>query len=133
MSASSQHKDYSPSHLLGAAGRVIWHAERNPNYPQWVQIKHSTPQRFSTISIKRQTSSKVDVTSRAPKHFIFQGSDDAKNWTDLIEVKDSGFTSKKAWATFQFKNEKKYTFYRIYILANGGDPSFLTIQQIALN
>lgn len=50
-----------------------------------------------------------------------------------MEVKDAGFTFEKAWRNFPFENDKEYTFYRIYITANGGDPALLTIQQIALN
>ena len=84
------------------------------------------------LSVRAQAGKRV-FPKRAPKHFIFQGSDDAKIWSDLLEVKDASFTSEKAWVTFKFENDKEYIIYRIYILANGGDPSLLTIQQIALN
>jgi len=133
ISASSQHKNYTPAYILGATGKYIWHAERNPKYPQWVQIKYSTPQRFSTLDMRAQASSKMDLTGRAPKSFIVQASNDGKSWIDLLDVKDAGFATKNVWRTFKFENNKEYKIYRIYITSNMGDPSLLTIQQVALS
>lgn len=133
ISVSSQLENYSPAYILDGFGPHFWHAEKKPQYPQWVQFEYPSPQKLSTLSIKAQFSSKLDLTNRAPKHFVFQASNDGRSWTDLIEVKDAGFTSENVWRTFQFENDKEYAFYRIYILANGGNPSLLTIQQIALN
>jgi len=110
----------------------IWHTDKPPQYPQWIQFQYSRPQTLHKISISSQTG-KPEFAKRAPKHFIFQASNDERSWTDLIEVKNAGFTSEQTWRTFEFENNKEYTFYRIYILANGGDPSLLTIQQVALN
>jgi F5/8 type C domain-containing protein len=132
-SASSKHKNYSSRFLLRGAGPPSWHAERFPQYPQWVKFKFKPSKKINILSIEAQTSMRLALPKRAPKHFIFQGSNDSSNWTDLIEVKDAGFTSGKNWRTFKFANEKEYSFYRLYILANGGDPSWLTIQQIDLN
>ena len=131
ISASSQHQDYSPSYLLGALGPA-WHAEWPLKYPQWVQFSLSSPEVFSMLSIRAQADKKT-FPERAPRTFIFQGSHDEKSWTDLLDVKDAGFTSERVWRTFKFDNNTRYNFYRIYILANGGDTSLLTIQQIALN
>lgn len=84
------------------------------------------------LSIRAQAGKKAFL-ERAPKTFVFQGSHDEKSWTNLLDIKDAGFTSEKVWRTFEFDNNTKYKFYRIYIWTNGGDPSLLTIQQIALN
>jgi F5/8 type C domain len=132
ISTSSKLKDFSPAYILNGFGPHIWHAEINPQYPQWVQFEFSSPEKFSILSVRAQADKKA-FPRRAPKHFIFQASHDGKNWHDLLEVKDAGFSSEKVWNNFSFKNETEYTFYRIYILANGGDPSLLTIQQISLN
>ena len=131
ISTSSQYKGYSPSYLLGALGPA-WNSEWNPKYPQWVQFDFSSPERFSMLSIRAQADKRV-YPKRAPRHFILQASNDGKSWADLIEVKNAGFSSERVWKSFPFKNDKKYTLYRVYILANGGDPSLLTIQQVALN
>jgi F5/8 type C domain len=131
ISVSSQHRDYSSAYLLGTLG-PNWSAEWAPKYPQWLQFEFSSPEKISLLSIRAQAGKKA-FSKRAPKHFIFQASHDGKSWADLIEVKDAGFSSEIAWKNFPFKNETEYTFYRIYILANGGDPSMLTIQQIGLN
>ena len=84
------------------------------------------------LSTKAEEGKKA-FSKRAPKRFIFQASNNGKSWNDLMEVKDAEFTYEKVWRNSPLKYNKKYTFYKIHILANGGDPSLLTIQQIALN
>ena len=130
--ASSQYGENSPDNILKSTGPHIWHAEKSPQYPQWVRFKFLPAKIFSTVGIKAQSSSRLKFPERAPKHFIFQASNDGKSWTDLLEVDDAGFTSEKVWRTFKFENKNKYTYYRIYILSNGGS-SLLTIQQVVLN
>ena len=83
------------------------------------------------LSVRAQAGKKA-FPERAPKEFIFQASHDRKRWTNLLEVKNAGFTSQKVWRTFPFENDKEFSFYRIYILENGGDPSLLTIQKNCL-
>jgi hypothetical protein len=77
ISASSQYKDNSPAYILGVYGPA-WNAEWNPTYPQWVQFELPSPERLSMLNIRTQ-SGKWAYPERAPKHFIFQASNDGKN------------------------------------------------------
>ncbi len=64
-----------------------------------------------------------------PRDWIFEGSNDNRNWTALHRVKQQ-----KDWASnerrdFYFPNTNPFRFYRVYIIA-GNHPEYLLIGEI---
>lgn len=69
-------------------------------------------------------------TTRAPRNWTFEGSNDDSNWTTLDT--QTGITT---WVTgtpktFTFTNSTKYRYYRLNISANNGDGSNLEIDEL---
>lgn len=62
-----------------------------------------------------------DVPARDPRNWVFQGSQDGENWTDLHEVTNHQFDSRFQEKRFAFDNETAYAYYRFYVLNNHGD------------
>lgn len=112
-------------------GGHVWHAKSPPHYPEWVKITVDQPRKINHLMIRAQPGSSVEF-KRAPRNFIFQGSNDDMKWSDLLVVKDSIFThpgERKHWSV---NNRATFRYYRIYITANNGDADSLTIWQIKL-
>jgi len=110
----------------------IWHAQSPPEYPEWVEIKYSEPVEITALKLKAQGSVKYPIFNRAPRYFFIQGSLDRKTWANLLEVKDARFSLENPWLEWKFDNENSFQYYRILIMANGGDPWLLTIKQMGM-
>lgn len=123
---------YSPQYLLEDK-KTIWHAaESTVNKPQWINIDYCMPARISGLGIMAQDSTpKGAEHKRAPKDFVFQGSNDGKTWTDLLTVADNTYDKGGEWKEWTFKNSREFLSYRIYI-TRGGEQNPLTIRQISL-
>ena len=129
--SSNLFPDFLPYGLV--ANKGTWHSQSPPKYPEWVEIEYAKPTTITYIAIQSQPDSvNGSEHKRAPKDFVFQGSNDRKNWVNLLNVKDNSYKEGGEWKSWSFKNKASYTYYRIYMTANCGDPSYLTITQIKL-
>ncbi len=66
-------------------------------------------------------SSANDFPTRDPKNWTLEGSPDASSWTLLDTQSNQVFPGRLQTLTFNFTNATPYLYYRLNILANGGD------------
>ncbi len=119
--------------LLMNEGGTIWHAKSPPEYPEWVLMEYEKPKKAVRLSVRSQEDSlNGDEHTRGPRDFVLQGSADKKAWKSLIEVEGNSFTSGGQWKDWEFRNDRAYRFYRLYI-KSGNNPDMLTIKQIRLS
>lgn len=131
-SSSQMNADYMLGPALLINGGGIWHAQRPPRYPEWVEIAYPNPVRITCVGICSQdTGPSRNEHTRAPKDFIFQGSNDRSNWIDLLKVYNNIYTQGGQWKKWYFENDKAYFYYRFHITSSN-NPEFLTIRQISL-
>lgn len=119
-SASASYSDsYAPyrafNKLLYANGDYYWQ-EPSTSFPQWISYKFDTPKKICKYTI---TYIAWADTTRAPRNWIFQGSNDGMTWINLDSQSGISFSygEKK---NFTFENTANYSTYRIYITASNG-------------
>lgn len=88
--------------------------------PQWISYKFPTSKKICKYTIKYITWS--DLT-RAPRDWLFQGSNDDSNWVTLDSQSEISFSSGER-KDFIFDNTNSYLNYRIYITNTNGSPSY---------
>jgi hypothetical protein len=72
------------------------------------------------IATQYAITSGNDAVDRDPKNWIFQGSNDGTNWTNLQTQTGQVFTNRQKKRVFPFSNSTTYTYYRLNITANSG-------------
>lgn len=101
--------------------------ETNGTSTGWVQAQLAVAVALTGYSL----TSRSGFTTRAPKDWTFQGSNDGSTWTTLDTR--TGVTS---WTggdtkTFTFSNSTAYLYYRVNVTANNGN-AYLTIVECNL-
>ena len=87
--ASSTMKEiYGPQNLFWGDW-MIWHSQRPPQYPEWLEVELLEPQKCQGISIKPQQGN----YERAPSTFTIMGSNDKQEWKSLLSVSDYKWAS----------------------------------------
>lgn len=86
----------------------------NPNF--WVQLHLSSAEKLNAYII----TSGNDAPERDPKDWQFQGSDDGVNWTTLDTKTSESFPERLMTRRFDISSTQSYSYYRLYITANGG-------------
>ena len=85
-------------------------------YPQWIQLDFGEDNELivNAFGITSRNSGSASSPTYAPKEFVFSGSLDGVNWTELGEYTETswGAGEKKQ---YEVKNNKKYRYYRISI------------------
>jgi predicted alpha-1,2-mannosidase len=84
----------------------------------WVTYQLAKP---ATV-VKYSLTSANDTPSRDPKDFTVQGSNDGSTWTDLDKQSGVSFSGRFATNTYSFTNTTAYSYYRLNVTANSGDP-----------
>jgi len=70
--------------------------------------------------------------NRAPRDFVFQGSDNGSLWVDLdVQSGVMGWNIGEL-KQFSFDNDRPYRYYRLNITANNGDKYYLSVQELEL-
>jgi hypothetical protein len=111
---------------------IIWHSEKNPNYPQYINFDFNKEQIFQTLFIKSQPNdNNTNEHKRSPKNFVLEGYSN-NSWNKLLEVNNALFTKGNEWLSWRFTNNQSYKKYRLVIKSNNGDSDFLTISKIKL-
>ncbi|MEV5012779.1 alkaline phosphatase family protein [Streptomyces sp. NPDC055692] len=100
-------KDHDPS--------TKWLA-RNPT--GWVTYQLAKPKAVVQYSL----TSANDSPGRDPKDFTLQGSNDGSTWTDLDKHTGQRFNSRYLTKSYTFTNTTAYSYYRLNVTANYGDP-----------
>ncbi len=81
--------------------------------------------------VKRYTISSADVTTRDPKDWQFQGSQDGVNWTILDSQSDQSFAYRIQQNRYDIGNTTAYRYYRLNVTANNGDTT-LAVAELGL-
>jgi len=122
--SSSPNSDYAPyqafSRTFYGAYGSYWMAS-SKSVPQWISYKFDTPK-----SICKYTMTYINYASdltRAPRDWLFQGSNDGINWITLDSQSGMSFTAGEK-KTFTFNNSTNYLSYRIYITAINGSTYY---------
>jgi len=96
---------------------------------EWLSYKFETPQVITKYTIK-PVNHPVGP-ARAPKDWTFEGFD-GNSWT-ILDTRTEVTDWKAIVANeFTFSNGTAYEKYRIYVLNNNGDPSYLSIGEIEM-
>ncbi|RZT78048.1 putative alpha-1,2-mannosidase [Micromonospora violae] len=84
----------------------------------WVTYQLAKP---ATV-VRYSLTAANDAPERDPKDFVIQGSNDGKAWTDLDKRTGEKFSGRFATNKYSFTNTTAYSFYRLNVTANSGDP-----------
>jgi predicted alpha-1,2-mannosidase len=86
----------------------------------WVTYEFSEPTAVAAYAL----SSADDAPwARAPKNWQLQGSADGTTWKTLDTRVNQGFEAPLLTREYSVDNSAPYTYYRLNITANGGDPA----------
>lgn len=126
--ASSQLKNYGPQGLL-LQMQPGWHTEQNPKYPQTLNIDLHEARLLGTIGLLPQDGN----SARAPKSIRIKVSNDGKSWVTAVKSDDVCVAnSPNGWHNVKLAKQVKVRFLEIKILANCGDPDFLTLRGLRI-
>ena len=126
--SASTAPEYGPELLLEEAVR-IWHAPWNGKDPQWVSFTALAPVRLRKLVIVAQDGG----PTRAPRTFAFQASSDGQTWKDILNVADAGFSAEAMTRQWVLPEMIAYRHFRLYVTANNGAPTLLTIWNMQLH
>jgi YVTN family beta-propeller protein len=84
----------------------------------WVTYQLAKPKAVVQYSL----TSANDSPGRDPKDFTLQGSNDGSTWTDLDKRTGQRFDSRYVTKSYTFTNTTAYSYYRLNVTANYGDP-----------
>ncbi len=108
--------------------RSYWESSSD-SMPQWISYRFESSKIINKYTIKYLD---WNDTSRAPKDWIFQGSNDEKTWVDLNTQFGINFDVDEK-KEFTFNNNNSYLIYRIYITdINGHSSEGVTIDEIEM-
>ncbi len=137
VSASSQHPSFAPGLVLdgGSLAENAWHSETRPSFPQWVQVQFPQPVRLHRFRIQSQYNSPSRPTEnsrRAPTKLEVWASDDAGFTVHAnLGLFHCSYAGPGDWCTNEIAVPiASFRYYRFMILENGGDPDFVTIQEM---
>lgn len=88
----------------------------------WLQLQLGEEKTIHAYTL----TSGNDASSRDPKTWQLQGSNDGTNWTTLDSRTDYTFLSRNETVSFELNSgdNKPYLYYRLFITANNGSSSF---------
>ena len=90
VTASSTLENFSPGHMVDESVKTFWVAEKNDDR-QWVQIDLQNPGKVFAIQVNYHDH-KSELFGRVPglyHRYHIEGSLDGRNWTTLVDRKDS--------------------------------------------
>lgn len=72
-----------------------------------------------------------NATSRSPSIFHIDGSNDKTEWTILYNQETSAGFGASEKRVYRNDNETPYKYYRLYVVSNSGDGSFMSVQELS--
>lgn len=100
-----------------------------PHGTAWIQFRFANGNQFA-INRYRITSANDNKTSRDPKNWTVQGSNNGTSWTTLDTRTNQDFELRFQTKEFAFNNTTGYEYIRFNITSNGG--SALQVSEIQL-
>jgi hypothetical protein len=122
---SSMLETFDASGVLSAS-QPGWHAAKGPAYPQWVALTFAEPRTISRLSLLPQDTQ----VARAPKSVDVQTSQDGKTWTTVQSITDACQGDENSWREFAVDKPVTTSRLRLLVLANCGDPDYLTLRGV---
>lgn len=84
----------------------------------WMQYKTEKPYIYNVTGYSLIAA--PDLSENNPKSWVFKGSNDNINWTDLDSQTNQTLPASPALLKFEFTNKEDYRYYRLDIAANNG-------------
>jgi hypothetical protein len=122
ITASSTYNNNYPNNALNNEGEKYWHSEKGT--PQWWQIKFNTEKRITKFGLQPTCYNGCMI-----KDFIFQGSNDGKDWRNLFAGQHADTPQIEY---YDLGGSQKYYYYRIYIVNVWRNDDFAGIQNIVI-
>ena len=97
-------------------GNTYWMSASAP--PQWLRYDFGA-NNAKIITTYRMVAHPVNNGVSRPRSWIFQGSNNNSNWTNIQSI-TNGTVSTNGLSTFRTGNTTAYRYYRIYVSANHG-------------
>ena len=85
--------------------------------PQWLRYELKQPRQVCKISFLPRLENNSVRQKDCPKDFIFQGSNNGRNFITLLTVKNQQCPASRSpqTITHTFKNQRAFKFYRVFI------------------
>lgn len=143
MSGSSTPSPYVASASSFLADFDPWKAfDGNYSYGQycllnsgtrWLKIDLGSGNAFLAKTYSVRVNS-VPEPNRAPKDWVFQGSNDNSTWDTLdTQTNQTGWTSGQMRTFNCAVQEQMYRYFRIHITANNGDGSYTQVAELYMD
>lgn len=129
ISATSTLDYFGPQGLFMALAPG-WHAKRNPEYPQVLNIDLKEKKSIGSISFLPQSSTFI---ARSPKSVRIKTSNNGQLWHTVANGDDMcSANSPGGWHKFNLPNKVEARYLEIAIISNCGDPDFLTLRGLKI-
>jgi hypothetical protein len=125
-SSSAMASDFDASCLMSPAKR-IWHSERPPSFPEWLQLDFERPLRATRLCLQSQ----AQHPERAPTCMALEALD-RDQWLTLLSVRNAAWKRGDEWQIWKIEREPiSARRYRLMIFASG-DRNLVTVQNMYL-
>lgn len=145
ITASSEAVGLPATNLIDGLTSTNWKSTTLPTVaaPQWLQLQYSSPQIFNKVTITSCAFNNGEgYSSRDPRDWTIEGSNDAASWTILDTQNFSLAAYPHCWVPkddetqhevtkqFSFTNTTAYTYYRMNITLNNESSSSVMLSEI---
>jgi GSCFA family protein len=121
-SALAQEHDAS---CLMSASKRIWHAQRPPTYPEWLDLRFEKPLAVGRLFLQNQDGH-PERSPTALKLDAHVGDE----WLTILNISGAQWHYGGEWLAWPVERTVDSSEFRLYILANNGDPNLLTVQNL---
>lgn len=108
------------------AGEIATNVGDGDKFTKWLVFERTGWLRFTLsqpVTVKRYAlTSANDFPGRDPKDWTLSGSTDGVTWTPIDSRTDESFPQRFQTRVFEFENTTAYSFFKLDITRNGGDP-----------
>ena len=145
ITASNEAAGLPATNAIDGSTSTNWKATPGPTAaaPHWLQLQYASPQVFNKVTLTSCAYNNGEgYSSRDPRNWTIEASNDASNWTVLDTQTFSTASPAYCWAPkddesqhevakqFSFTNNTAYTFYRIYITDSNQSASSVMLSEI---
>lgn len=123
--ASQSYSGEGPQNAFDGNTSTVWTCTAGPAC--WLQLRLNAPVVVTTYNI----AGRAGWDARAPKDWTFQGSNDGTTWVTL-DTQTAQHPTGSTIYTYTFANTVAYSYFRINITANNGDPSITNLTELQL-
>ncbi|MDA3799466.1 MAG: discoidin domain-containing protein [Kiritimatiellae bacterium] len=111
-------------------GRWLAVANKLPNV--YVTYQFTNGLSYAVDSYKIWNQTKYEVVARAPKNFSLLASSNGTDWVTLdTRTNQTGWTDAEG-RLYEFTNTVEYSYFKLLIAANNGDPDYCGLSEIEL-